>query len=167
MIVCLKAFLSIHGISETRVHTARGERRQGKVPTPPTDRSGNHDTRPRKISDESQQRVRNHISSFPRYTSHYSRRDNPNRRYLKGVSSVSQMYCLYVTQCKDSGTVPVKEHVYREIFNFDFNLSFKLPRSDTCQICDQATSENAEHNTAVVVHKLKDQAAYDRLKQDR
>ena len=59
----------------------------------------------------------------------------------------------------------MKEHRY--IFNYDFNLSFKLPRSDTCQVCDQATSENAESTTAVVIHQLKAKAAYDRLKQDR
>ena len=165
VMMCLKAFLSIHGISETRVRTARGERRPSEVPTPPTDCRGNHDTRPRKISDESRQCVRDHISSFPRYTSHYSRRDNPNRRYLQGVSSVSEMYSMYVSQCTDSSTVAVKEHRY--IFNYDFNLSFKLPHSDTCQVCDQATSESAESTTAVVIHQLKAKAAYDRLKQDR
>ena len=85
----------------------------------------------------------------------------------RGVSSASQMYSLYVKQCNDNSAVAVKEHVYRDIFNFDFNLSFKLPRSDTCQVCDQATSENTESNTPVVIHKLKAQAAYDRLKQDR
>ena len=60
-------FLSIHGICETRVYTARGERQPSEVFTP-TDRRVNHETRPRKISDESQQCVRDHISSFPRYT---------------------------------------------------------------------------------------------------
>ena len=164
VMVCLKAFLSTHGISETRVGT--GERRPSEVPTP-IDCRGNHDTRPRKISDESCQCVQDHLSSFPRYISHYSRRDNPNRRYLQGVSSVSEMYSLYVSQCVDSSTVAVKEHVDRDIFNFDFNLSFKLPRSDTRQVCDQGTSENAESTTAVVIHKLKAKAAYDRLKQDR
>ena len=94
VMVCLKTFLSIHGISETCVRTARGERRPSEVPTPPTDCRGNHDTRPQKISDKSRQCVRDHISSFPRYTSHYSRRDNPNRRYFQGVSSVSEMYSM-------------------------------------------------------------------------
>ena len=92
--VCLKAFQSIHGIPETRLCTARGERQPSEVPTPPTDRRGTHDTRPRKISDESRLRVRDQISSFPRYTSQYSRRDNPNRQYLQGVSSASQMYIV-------------------------------------------------------------------------
>ena len=77
------------------------------------------------------------------------------------------MYSLYVTQCKDSGTVPVKEHVYHDIFNCDFNLSFTLSRSDTCQLCDQAISENAEQTASVVVHMFKAQAAYDQLQQDR
>ena len=86
-IAYLKVFLSIHGISGISICTARGEHQLREVPTLPTDGRGNDNTLHRKISNERCQHVRDHISSFPRYTSHYSRRDSPNRWYLQGVSS--------------------------------------------------------------------------------
>ena len=89
---------------------------------------------------------------------------------INGISRVWVLYhqcTVYTLHSKDSGTVPVKELVYHDIFNCDFNLSFKLSRSDTCQLCDQVISEIAEQTTSVVVHMFKAQAAYAQFKQDR
>ena len=83
------------------------------------------------------------------------------------MSSVLAMYSLYGSQCMKSGTVAVKEHVYCKSFNFYFNLSFKLPQCDTCQVCDKTTSKNSMSNITVVIHQLKAKAAHDRLKQDK
>lgn len=46
------------------------------------------------------------------------------------------MYRLYTDQCKENGTDPVKESFYRHIFVTQYNLSFKTPRTDTCNKCD-------------------------------
>ena len=94
--------------------------------------------RPCTVPDGERQKVRGHINSFPKHTSHYSRQSNPNRCYLQGVSSVAEMYALCVASCEQTNEQPVKEHLYRNIFNYEFNLSFKLPRSDTCKACDHA-----------------------------
>lgn len=91
-----------------------------------------------KISQERIDSIKEHINKFPHYTSHYSRRDNPNRKYLDPRLNLKLMYDLYVTFCRDEKQVePVKESFYRHIFNTQFNLSFHRPNTDTCVTCDK------------------------------
>ena len=68
--------------------------------------------------------VKQHIASFPQYESHYSRTDNPNRKYLSPDLTVSKMYSMYKATCTDDGKEPVSEWVYRQTFNEHFNLCF-------------------------------------------
>lgn len=103
--------------------------------------------------------MRNHIKSFPRQTSHYSRQDTPLKRFLNPDFNVSRMYYLYLEahepevverekeliKAKKERIFPlplkikpvVTEHRYRMVFNRDFNLGFGLPRSDTCAKCEK------------------------------
>ena len=103
--------------------------------------------------------MRNHIKSFPRQTSHYSRQDAPLKRFLNPDLNISRMYNLYleahepavlnrekeIVKAKQERIFPlplkikpvVTEHRYRMVFNRDFNLGFGLPRSDTCATCDK------------------------------
>ena len=103
--------------------------------------------------------MRNHIKSFPRQTSHYSRQDTPLKRFLNPDLNVSRMYYLYleahepevverekeIIKAKKERIFPlplkikpvVTEHRYRMVFNRDFNLGFGLPRSDTCAKCEK------------------------------
>ena len=81
-----------------------------------------------KTAEEQVEYVKKHISSFPTYSSHYSRVDNPNRRYLSAQLSLSMMYALYKDECAAAVTEdpiePESEWVYRKVFNEEFNLSF-------------------------------------------
>jgi len=79
--------------------------------------------------------VKEHIAKFPRYISHYTRSKN-SKEFLTGVSSIAEMYRLYVDECKANSKTAVSEWVYRRIFNCDFNLSFRVPKTDTCKRCD-------------------------------
>jgi len=79
--------------------------------------------------------VKDHIAKFPKYISHYSR-SRCSKEFVRGVNSISEMYRLYADECKASSTTAVSEWVYRRIFNCDFNLSFHMPKSDTCKKCD-------------------------------
>ena len=82
-------------------------------------------------SDEKINEVRKHIASFPTVPSHYCRA-NSDRNYLDSNLSVARMYKLYT---ENNVTQPVKIHIYRQIFNYDFNLSFYKPKKDQCDKC--------------------------------
>ncbi len=79
-----------------------------------SDMRGKHQNRANAIPDEAKQKVREHIDSFPRRKSHYSRSSNRKREYLDEGLSISRMYLLYLEkyepQVKETGGKPeVKE----------------------------------------------------------
>ena len=129
--VCQAAFCSIHGISVKRIRNIRV-----KDCTPPIDQRGRHDNRPSRTPENSIECVKAHISSFPRQTSHYSRTNNPNKRYLSPDLNIKKMHALYLQKCDEVGWPSVSEPTYRRIFCEKFNFSFGSPRSDTCKVCD-------------------------------
>ena len=84
--VCKNAFLPIHGVPNgcldrvLKVQEAAGgafHRNQ----------RGRHEPKNKTKPDEIDS-IKVHINSFPRYKSHYSRRDNPNREFLNPYLSV-------------------------------------------------------------------------------
>lgn len=90
---------------------------------------------PKKKIDDSQ--VIEHINSFPAYQSHYTRKDNPKRKYLNENLKISKMYEMYTEKCIAEGTEPLKRKFYYNVFHTKFNLSFKPPSKDTCTRCDE------------------------------
>ena len=119
--ICKTAFLRIHGISHGRLsRVLAGQAEQGGLPK--LDTRGRHEP-PNKTS-EDKAFIRQHIESFPVYESHYSRSDNPHRRYLSPELSQAKMYHLYKEKCNENGCRPVSDWVYRKIFCEEFNLSF-------------------------------------------
>ncbi|CAC5423890.1 unnamed protein product [Mytilus coruscus] len=101
------------------------------------DKRGRHVKR--KISDESKDRIRNHINSFPRIDSHYCR-SSVKRQYLDPCLSIAKMYELYVLTCNATGVIPEKYHTYKNIFNLEFNLGFHTPKKDRCDHCEEYKS---------------------------
>ena len=120
--VCKKAFLRIHAVSNGRLNRALQARlaEKGSVHM---DLRGRH-TPANKTKPEDILRVKEHIDSFPRCSSHYSRSDNPHRQYLSSDLSRAKMYSLYKVWCSEKSYPPVGEWVYRKIFNENYNLSF-------------------------------------------
>ncbi|CAC5384820.1 unnamed protein product [Mytilus coruscus] len=101
------------------------------------DKRGRHVKR--KISEESKDRIRNHINSFPRIDSHYCR-SSVKRQYLDLCLSIANMYELYVLTCNATGVIPEKYHTYKNIFNLEFNLGFHTPKKDRCDLCEEYKS---------------------------
>ena len=66
--------------------------------SPHSDKRGRHEPK-NKTSEAKTKAVKEHIESFPKYRSHYSRQDNPNRSYLSPALSVTKMYSLYKEKC--------------------------------------------------------------------
>ena len=120
--VCKVAFLTIFGVSSGRLNRAlKAQTITGG--SPHTDLRGCH-VPANKTSAEKLQFVNEHINSFPKYKSHYSRNDNPNHQYLSPSLSLSKMYLLYKDRCAETNQPHVSEWIYRRTFNHDHNLSF-------------------------------------------
>ena len=114
--------------------------------------------------------------SFPAEQSHYCRKDNPNRKYLSADLNIKNMSELYLDKCKEDGKKPVKENVYRSVFNTEFNLELGSPKTDTCNTCDKLkVSIEAETNqrkrrsseVKLELHHRKAKSGYDSLKADQ
>ncbi len=113
--------------------------------------------------------MRQHITSFPRYVRHYRRTSAPDRKYITAVHSVAEMYRAYVEKCEGENAQPVKPSFYTNIFNTEFNISFKPPLQDTCQICDRqlASAPDAPPDPTMMLHLARAQAAKDAFKADK
>lgn len=79
-----------------------------------------------------------HINSFPRVESHYTRKDS-NQDYLEEALTLSRMYALYVVKTKEIGKIGksiATKHHYYDVFNTRFNISFHKPKKDQCDVCE-------------------------------
>ena len=123
--VCKTAFLGIHGVSNGRLERAiKAQIKTGG--TPHSDERGRH-CPGNKTDEDDVAFIKSHIDSFPRYQSHYSRQDNPHRKYLSPELSVTKMYLLYKEKCREEKReTTCSEWVYRKTFNESFNLSFGM-----------------------------------------
>lgn len=114
------------------------------------------------------------IESFPSYQSHYTRKDNQNKKYLNCDLNIRKKYDLYVKMCTEENKQPVKMKYYYNVFSKKFNLHFKPPAKDTCKICDELDlkikTENDEVkkqdlNTKKEAHLILAETARDVLKE--
>ena len=131
--VCKQFFLCTLNISQKRFYNVVSKYRETGVSH--TDQRGRHPP-VNKLTEDTIDLVKEHINSFPKFISHYTRKDNPNRKYLSPELNLSKMYILYKDFCSQRHAEPVKISKYRDIFNTQFNLSFHRPYTDTCSTCD-------------------------------
>lgn len=82
-----------------------------------------------KHSQEKINEVINHISSVPKYKSHYTRK-NSDRWYFPAHLNLQILYNEYKRVTKD----PVSRNIYEKEFH-KLNISFKSPKVDTCHKC--------------------------------
>ena len=147
--VCQNFFLKTLDISERRVYWFFKNKIDLTTGVPKSPIKGRHIKQ--STSNEKEHEVRSHIESFPRVPSHYCRQ-NSQKEYLDTSLNVRKMYSLYKENC--SG-VPVKENIYRKIFNGNFNLSFHVPKKDQCDLCVEfknKTTMTAEEKSKIDVH---------------
>ena len=120
--VCKKAFLSMHGVSNGRLNRAL-KAQEAAGGTFHRDQRGRHEPG-NKTKPETVDSIKAHINSFPKYTSHYSRKDNPHRQFLNPYLSIQKMYQLSKEKCEEKNTQPASQWIYRKVFSENFNLSF-------------------------------------------
>ena len=124
------------------------------------------------VQDSELQLVRDHINSFPRVQSHYHRAKT-SREYMEAKLNLAKMYDLYKEECRAKNQKPVKVHVYRDVFNSDFNIAFMKPKKDRCDSCEAyAVAEKNGCTSPVLLekhekHVLSKLATYNERKNDR
>lgn len=128
--VCKTFFINTLSISHQTVYTALEKIKYDKGFS---DNRGCHDNRPRKMSLETEENIKEHIQLFPAVESHYTRK-NSARQYLSELLNISKMYRLYeawFTEGHYSCRMASKRQ-YETIFNTRFNYSFHRPKKDQC-----------------------------------
>jgi len=108
--VCKKFFLDTFQVSEGRLKRVLNSANVGN------DLRGMMVGSSRKLSEEARKHVQNHIKTFPKFESHYTRSHNPNRRYLHPDLTLRKMFNLYELHCEENKIKAVNEWTYRKIF---------------------------------------------------
>lgn len=129
--VCKEFYLTTLDISARRVSYLH-ETKDPETSVPSTSKWGIHTKK--KLSNECKESVRDHINSFPRIESHYCR-SVTRKEYFESSLNLQKMYELYQTHCEENEIAPGKLHVYRDIFNHEFNIEFQKPKKDLCDLC--------------------------------
>ena len=91
-----KAFISVHGITEKAVKRLCEFMSTGHT-SPPVDQRGKH-RKQHTLPDNIIASVVSHIASFPAQESHYSRKDDHQRKYLSEKLNIKRMWYLYLEQ---------------------------------------------------------------------
>lgn len=108
-------------------------KKQNEIGVVELDRQGKHNTHP-KISDAVKDSIRSHINSIPRMESHYLRKQT-SKEFIEGGKTIADLHRDYVRQCEVEGKPSANYHMYNDIFNSEFNISFFVPRKDQCNVC--------------------------------
>jgi hypothetical protein len=70
----------------------------------------------------------NHTKLYPTIESHYLKKQT-SRTFISGELNISKMYRMYEQYCKENGMLKwANLTAYRRIFNYDFNISFHVPK---------------------------------------
>ncbi|KAL1488990.1 hypothetical protein ABEB36_014769 [Hypothenemus hampei] len=128
--VCLKAFISLHGITSRRVQTTRES--LANLGHSSRDGRGRHNNHPNKHSAETKSAVISFIQSLKGRKSHYSLKDSA-KIYLPEELNIAKIHAMYNEKYSNN---QVSYDVFRETFNTKFNIAFGYPRKDTCSTCD-------------------------------
>lgn len=129
--VCKGCFSKVLVESYQFINTAIDKTSDFRIQEP--DRRGKETTN--SISTRHRAFIVNHINSFPAYESHYSRR-HTKKKYLPHYLNLSILYDLYREECKKAEMEAVSKVSYSSVFK-SLGLSFKSPKLDTCNRCDE------------------------------
>lgn len=138
--VCLKFFCNVFQMSFQVIDLALIKSSSSGVYTGVDGRKGR--PAPNATKPEIVCKVKEHINSFPRTEAHYCRKHS-KKLYLSPELNLKELYRLYTNEfCpKENIREPVKEGVYRSIFNsYEPPLATFVPKKDQCSKCNQYNS---------------------------
>lgn len=107
--------------------------------------------------------------------SHYCRSKSSSRVYISSELNIKKLWQIYNSEAL-TDSLTVKESYFLHIFCTEFNIGFGTPSTDACSTCislaekikhsDCITKKN-ELKTELKLHKLKANAFYSKLKEDK
>lgn len=135
--VCRTMFLNTLSISEKPVRTLFDKQSSvnenvHKV----TDLRGRHRNRPKKLSDNILNSVKDHVNALAPVESHYCRKSS-SKKYLDGQLSYKRLHLLYLEWFDEKiyGSKKATLRQYQDIVNSNFNIAFYTPKKDQCDKC--------------------------------
>ncbi|CAK1598252.1 unnamed protein product [Parnassius mnemosyne] len=129
--VCKIFFKNTLGINDRPIRTVLDKKNEQGIIV--GEQRGKHNNKKR-ISEEALNEVRCHINSIPRIESHYLRKQT-SKEFIDGGKTLSELYRDYKAECIEKNIPFVKIHIYRKVFNTEFNISFFVPKKDQCDLC--------------------------------
>jgi len=79
--------------------------------------------------------LKNFITLFPKYESHYCRESGQSvptgKMYFAPGLKIANLYRLYVEDCVSNARQSVSEQIFRKTLKTDFRISFHQPLKDT------------------------------------
>ena len=93
------------------------------------DQRGKHEPT-NKVSEDKLDFIRNHIESFRNLSVSPNKKKKNGRIVLPSDLNIRKMYQLYKDAAEASGHPVQKEHVYRRIFNMEYNITFQEVKKD-------------------------------------
>ena len=131
--------------------------------TPPVDKRGKQPN-PHATSEGIKKQIHQHIKSFPTAESRYSRSTAVKcKRYLSAQLSVACMHEMYLEMYEPDEFAKLKEghdanpmvkYDFSDYFNTHFNLSFGVPKTNTCSTCDELNVKIRDASDAVTKQTL-------------
>ena len=137
--VCKEFYVGILGINISRVRKYYDKLEQKKELR---DMRGRY-TKPR-ISECDIAFVKEHINSFNRVPAHYCR-SGSSKEFFENSLNMSKMYDMYQEECAKKKLNPVKRSMYNTVFSRDFNIGFKKPKKDRCDLCEEIKVRNMHY----------------------
>ena len=160
--VCKDFYLSTLNIDAKRIRNVHVSRNP-VTGTPASYKRGRH---VKKTCASFRDTIRRHIESIPVVESHYCRRDT-NKVYLSGQLNLRILYEKYLEYCHERGEATAKEHLYRQIFNQEYNISFLKRKTDRCDICELSKMCREERSTKYQEHITGKEETHVERKSDR
>lgn len=156
--VCKNMFQSVYGLTTFKVDYLVEKLKHSSVPhVSLEDKRGRHEPTNKKI--EERKAMLEHIERYPKYESHYSRRDS-QKKYLRSHLNIRMLYSEYKAEHENAGSYDL----FREVFK-STGYAFKQPHVDTCKTCDsyvlkikQTNDQNAKKELIQDHNKHKDLA---------
>ncbi|XP_065650868.1 uncharacterized protein LOC136079064 [Hydra vulgaris] len=112
-------YLSTLNISSQRIFYFHKFNKCLTTGTPMQSKFGRHVKK--SLPEDSKKVVRDHINLFPRIEAHYCRKKT-FKEYMEGSINIGKLYDLFKIYCDENDYIPVKEHMYRYIFNHEFKM---------------------------------------------